>query len=91
MMEKRSYPNSGLMFKNLDMDLDRAELRKKGLEFEPADYKGNAEIDGIKYFLDGYIKTGDKGKFVSLKFKPKTEAKPRYPVKTRFDEDDPFL
>ena len=46
--------------------------RKREGKRDP-DYTGNAEIDGISYFVDGWINSSkqDGKKFLSLKFKPK--------------------
>lgn len=40
------------------------------------DIKGQCEIDGVQYWIDGWSKTrnSDGGKFYSLKFKPKQQA-----------------
>lgn len=69
------YDNSmrGVLFKN-----DRKENNKH------PDYKGQCEIDGEEYWLSAWIKTGAKGKFMSLSFTAKEQPKnppPREPVK----------
>lgn len=40
------------------------------------DIKGQCEIDGVQYWVDGWAKTrnSDGGKFYSLRFKPKQAA-----------------
>ena len=58
------YDNSGSLSKN---------ARKE--QPTHADYKGKATIAGIEYWLDGYIKDGENGKWLALRFKPK-EAPP---------------
>jgi hypothetical protein len=69
------YDNNlrGVLFKN-----DRKES-----DSHP-DYKGSAEVDGVEYWLAAWIKTGQKGKFMSLSFTEKEERNnppPREPVK----------
>jgi len=55
------------------------------------DIKGQCEIDGVQYWVDGWARTrkSDGGKFYSLKFKPK-ESKPSKPVSNpaRVAQDD---
>src|SRR5690348_13170275 len=54
-------PNSGSLFKN-----DRKES-----DSHP-DYKGQALIEGVNYWLDAWINTTNSGdKYMSLKLKPK--------------------
>ncbi len=81
--------NSGVLFKN-----DRKESDKH------PDYTGNATIAGIEFRLSAWIRTGakgkfmsSKGKFMSLAFTPKDEArKPPQRVADKNDqrEDVPF-
>lgn len=54
--------NSGSLFKN-----DRKEK-----ETHP-DRTGTALIDGVAYYVSGWIKQGSKGQFLSLAFKRKDE------------------
>lgn len=35
------------------------------------DYKGSLNVDGVDYWLDGWIKDGANGKFISGTLKPK--------------------
>jgi hypothetical protein len=35
------------------------------------DYKGKLNVDGVDYWLDGWIKDGANGKFISGSIKPK--------------------
>jgi hypothetical protein len=54
--------NSGMLFKN-----DRKEKETH------ADYKGSITIDGVEYWLNAWVKTGKKGKFLNLSVRPKVE------------------
>lgn len=58
--------NSGSLFKN-----DRKEK-----ETHP-DRTGTAMIDGVAYYVSGWIKQGSKGQFLSLAFKRKEQDQPR--------------
>lgn len=77
--------NSGTIFVN-----DRKEK-----ETHP-DRSGTAMIDGKEYYISGWIKSGQKGQFLSLAFKPKEQAsaappKRPDPISTgRPHEDIPF-
>ena len=55
--------NSGTLYRN----------RKKESDKQP-DVRGSATIDGKEYWLSGWTKQGDKGKFVSLAFSPKDKT-----------------
>ena len=47
---------------------------RKEKETHP-DYKGKLNIDGVDYWLDGWIKDGANGKFISGSIKPKDAAR----------------
>ena len=58
--------NSGVLFKN-----------DKKTEDKHPDYKGNIQVAGIDYWISAWLKTGKKGKFLSLSVQPKQrEQKP---------------
>lgn len=59
------YPNSGVLFKN---------DHKK--EPKHPDYKGKAEVDGVEYQLAAWIKDGNAGKFMSLRFQRPGDRRP---------------
>ena len=65
MTTERKYDNSGILFRNEDKDPGNEKDR---------DYQGSATINGTEFWLSAWIKTGKKGKFMSLAFKPKEEA-----------------
>lgn len=59
------------------------------------DIKGQCEIDGVQYWVDGWQKTrnSDQGKFYSLRFKRKDAApapapKPSAAPSSGFDDTD---
>lgn len=75
--------NTGVLFKN----------DKKEKESHP-DYRGSVNVGGAEYWLSSWIKSGAKGKFMSLsvtpKDAPKSAPKPA-PKPDDFDLDDaPF-
>ncbi len=61
-MEKKTYDNSGILFRNEDKDPGNAKDR---------DYQGSLTVNGVEFWLSAWIKTGKKGKFMSLSLKPK--------------------
>ena len=61
--EKRE--GSGALFKN----------DKEGVEARP-DYRGDILVDGVEYWLSGWIKEGKNGKFMSLQAKRKDAPQP---------------
>lgn len=75
--------NSGTVFNN-----DRKESDKH------PDRTGTAMIDGVMYWVSGWVKTGAKGPFLSLAFKRKDDAAkptPRRPGDNSDMQDDvPF-
>ncbi len=65
-MTNSQYDNKNrfVLFKNRDKRNDK-----------DADYTGNVNVDGEEYWLNGWIKQGPKGAFISGTIKPK---KPKY-------------
>jgi hypothetical protein len=64
------------------------------------DYKGSINVDGVDYWLDGWIKDGANGKFISGSLKPKdarqpngSQGAPLQPASPYDDIDDdvPFI
>ena len=84
-MANKEYDNElrGVLFKN-----DKKESEKH------PDYKGSATIEGTDYWLSAWIKEGQKGKFMSLSFSLKEEAKKPDPKKAgsvaEIEDDLPF-
>ena len=72
----------GVLFKN-----DRKDAATQ------PDYKGSCEIAGKEYWISSWIKTSEKGKFMSLSFTSK-EAEKSKPVRkvvpVEEDSDLPF-
>jgi hypothetical protein len=72
--------NSGAVFVN----------DKDGVESRP-DRTGTAMIGGKMYYISGWLKSGSKGPFLSLAFKPVEEkAKKAPPTRSELDEEIPF-
>ena len=57
------YNMTGRLFKN-----DRKRPDK-----QDADYRGDAQIDGREYWINAWIKDGERGKWMSLSLRPKDE------------------
>ena len=62
MSKEYDNTNRGVLFKN-----DRKESDNH------PDYTGKIDVDGDEYWLSAWIKTGKKGKFMSLSVKPRDE------------------
>lgn len=80
----QEYDNNmrGVLFKN-----DRKEK-----DTHP-DYKGQAEVDGVEYWLSSWIKQGKNGKFMSLSFQLKdqqAQTPQNAPSAPPDDNDVPF-
>ena len=71
-------------------------VNDKGDNDKRPDRTGTLNVDGVEYFMDGWIKNGQKGPFLSGKIKPKDAAKAKPAATTRtqpgkdFDDDVPF-
>lgn len=61
------------------------------------DYKGSLNVDGVDYWIDGWIKEGANGKFISGSLKPKQDrtgvgqaigAQPASAFESQADLDD---
>lgn len=64
--------NSGTIFVN-----DRKDSEKH------PDRTGTAMIDGVMYYVSGWIKQGSKGQFLSLAFKRKEQDQPQQSISQR--------
>lgn len=85
MAQQQQRENSGVLFKN--------ETPKKS-ERHP-DYSGSINVGGQEFWLDAWIKKGQKGAFMSLSVKPKNAAPAKQaqrakPTAAANDSDCPF-
>ena len=75
-------------------DRDMSGSLSKNLRKEKpshADYAGSIVIEGRKYWLNGWVKDGEKGKFLSLSARPADEpAKPKLKTPAYTDDSIPF-
>ena len=57
---------------------NRGKLSKNDRKEQPnhPDYRGQINIAGVDYWLNGWIKDGDNGKWLSLSVKPRTPPVP---------------
>jgi hypothetical protein len=79
-MEKRKYDNSGILFKNEDKQKEKDR-----------DYRGELTINGVEYWLSGWIKDGKRGKFLGLAIKQKdAPTKSDKPLAQELDDQIPF-
>lgn len=56
--------NRGAMFRNKDRKSDKHP-----------EYSGSVNVEGVDYWLSGWVKEGKSGKFFSLSLKPKDAEK----------------
>lgn len=66
---------SGILFKNDKITSEKSPV-----------YKGSATINGVKYWLAGWVNDGDKGKYLSIKFEVAEEKEK--PKKIEDMDDD---
>jgi len=78
-MATEQRDNSGILFRNNDKTKD-----------SDRDYKGDATIGGIKYWLSGWIKQGKRGKFLSLSFTLKDVPKAAPMPAEEMSDEIPF-
>ena len=76
--------NRGALFRNEKRTSDRAP-----------EYNGSLNVDGVDYWISGWIKEGKNGKFFSLSVQPKEQQQPSKPQQSRqaappSNEDVPF-
>ena len=61
---------------------------RKEKETHP-DYKGSLNVNGVEYWIDGWIKGGANGKFISGSLKPKEARQDqRQSAPAGLDDDD---
>jgi hypothetical protein len=63
----RKYDNSGILFRDEGKNPNNPKDR---------DYRGEIIINGIEYWLSGWVKEGKKGKFLGLAVKLKEAPAP---------------
>ena len=73
--------NAGSMNRNEDKT-------KPGASPTWPDYKGAIRVEGVDYWLSGWVKSGRNGKFLSLSVKAKDEAKHTAPAPAAPAADD---
>jgi hypothetical protein len=75
-MADKQFDNSGILFRNDDKTKD-----------SDRDYKGDATVSGVKYWVSGWIKQGKRGKFLTLSLTPKEQ---RTAPAERHSDEVPF-
>ena len=73
-----------------DMSGTLGKNDRKNKETHP-DYSGSCMVDGVAYWISGWVKTGERGKFISLSLKQKDVVQPAAAsAAVEFDDDLPF-
>ena len=75
---KKVYENSGTLARN----------QKKEQPNHP-DYTGSIRVAGVDYWLNGWAKDSERGKFMSLSVKPKEQQSTPPPAKKQCAADEP--
>lgn len=63
-------------------------INDKGDNDKRPDRTGTLNVDGVEYFIDGWIKQGSKGPFLSGKIKPKEKQPGSAPAQQPEMADD---
>ena len=74
----KQRPGAGILFKN-------ARKTEQG-----PDYVGECNIDGTEFLLGGWVKEGQKTKFLSLSIKRKDAERAQTPQRAEMDDAIPF-
>jgi hypothetical protein len=99
-MTEYDNTNKGFLSKNEKKRPPRQMKNQDGTEWtaHDPDYSGEADINGVLHYVDGYLQKSKAGKtYMRLKFKPKQQQHERpktmaeqNPEKFNDDEDFPF-
>jgi hypothetical protein len=69
--------------------LNKNDKKREGKQ--DADYNGSINVNGVEYWLNGWIKEGRNGKFISGSIKPKEaqtqEPRRSVPISSGLDDD----
>jgi hypothetical protein len=81
-MAGKKYPNSGIMSRNKNQKTDKHP-----------EFTGSAEVNGVEYWIAGWVNENDRGKYFKLSFEPKDDqasAGERSQVLPHDDDEVPF-
>lgn len=78
-MATKQFDNSGILFRNESKDPDNEKDR---------DFGGSATVAGVEYWLSGWVKTGQRGKFLTLSLKPKEDKAESFGSKKKSDKPE---
>ena len=97
-MTEYDNTNKGSLFKNEKKRPPRQMKNEDGTEWiaHDSDYNGEADINGVLHYVDGYLQKSKAGKtYMRLKFKPKQQQHERPKTLAEqspdeFNDDIPF-